>query len=83
MFKKVFFVVLLGNSLLFSNSAQAQGDNNREQRRPEIYYIIHSKLAGDIEVLKKTLPAHLAHLKNLQNRDVLFAAGPTLCLLTR
>jgi uncharacterized protein YciI len=78
MIKKVLFVVLLGNLLFLTNLSQAETNNQHDKKRPEIYYIIHSKLLGDMKVLKKTLPAHLEHLNKLQNRGKLFAAGPTL-----
>ena len=78
MFKNILFVIVLGNSLFLGNSLQAHGNSSHQENPPEIYYIIHSKLHGDINVLKKTLSAHLAHLEKLQKQGLLFAAGPTL-----
>jgi hypothetical protein len=53
MFKKTLIVVLLGNLTFPINLSYAETNNEHDKKRSEIYYIIHSKLVGDIEVLKK------------------------------
>ena len=78
MFKNILFVLVLGNSLVLTNASPAQDNSSHQENQPAIYYIIHSKLNGDMSALKKSFPAHLDHLKNLQQQALLFAAGPTL-----